>query len=128
MNFTLHYPDTTVNTPLREKLTVYDEFHGEYVISKIQISAFAVQMKLAVPNPDYLHPEKRGANPFENFNVSVRLANGNAVKLSNSANAHGAADSPTLKASYNGRFPEPLIPSEMESLIICGTEIPVNLQ
>ena len=127
LNFTLRYPDTTVNMPLREKLTVYDEFHGEYVISKIQISAFAVQMKLTVPNPDYIHPEKRGANPFENFTVSARLKDGNAVKLSNSANAHGTMDSPTLKASYNGRFPEPLEPLEIESLIICGTEVPVNL-
>lgn len=128
LNFTLRYPDTTVNMPLREKLTVYDEFHGEYVISKIQISAFAVQMKLTAPNPDYIHPEKRGANPFENFTVSVRLKNGDEVKLSNSASAHGATDSPTWKASYNGRFPEPLIPSEIESLIICGAEVPVNLE
>ena len=128
LNFTLRYPDTTVNMPLREKLTVYDEFRGEYVISKIQISAFAVQMKLTAPNPDYIHPEKRGSNPFENFTVSVRLKDGDEVKLSNSANAHGTTDSPTLKASYNGRFPEPLAPSEIESLIICGTEIPVNLK
>lgn len=129
LNFTLRYPDTTVNVPLDGKLVVRDAENREYIISKIQVSAFAVQMKLTAPNPDYLQPERRGAaSLLKDFPVSVRLRNGDELKPQLSASTHGNVDEPTLKVCYNGRFPEPITPSEMESLIICGAEIPIEIK
>lgn len=130
--FTLRYRDATVNVPV-DDITVTDELGWTYTIRKVQLSPFSVTMELDIPNYYYTMEEEEARsygmehNWTHLLNISLRMKDGSeSPSVSNGGQSGGALNEPTLKATYHGQFDPPVLPEDVEAIIVCGTEIPVK--
>ena len=132
LDFTLRYKDATVKVPVNN-LTVTDAEGWTYTIHKVQLSPLSVTMHLDIPNY-YYEMDADEARSYEidhnwthMLNVSLRMKDGGGSPfISNGGTSGGKLSAPTLKAVYNGQFDPPVLPDEVEAIIVCGTEIPVK--
>lgn len=124
LRFNARYKDTTQNIPIQKDLEVTGIEGNQYQIHKILISKVGIHMNLIAPNT-----LKKDKTIMKDFTVSIVLQDGTIIEIGN-ANKGGGGDSDatTFKAHYTASFDEPLPPENIKSIVICDTEIPVNLK
>lgn len=121
LQFTLRYRDCTVRVPVRG-LCVTGAEGNEYTVKELLLSPLGVHVELTAPNT--LQPQTL----LEDFQVSLRLADGTeyADFSDREGGGSGSLDAVTLKAHCNVTFKMPVPLEEIEALLICGTEIPLE--
>lgn len=131
LSFTLRYRDATVSVPV-DNLTVTGPEGNEYEIKKLELSPVGLHIDAVAPNtffglgPD--DPPDPFASVMPGFRVLVRLADGTEVDANRNCNMNGGGsmNAPTVKATFDSFFDSPIPFEEIEAVVICGTEIPVD--
>lgn len=130
LKFTLRYEDATVTLPVNG-LTVTGTEGREYTLQNLELSPVGVHIDLLAPNEPHSVDNPPGPGwPLPDFEGNyLRLSDGTTVDLNHnrSMGGGGSEDAPTIKASYGVFFDQPIDLSEVEAVVLCGTEIPVNL-
>ena len=108
----------------------------EYAISKVQLSPFSVHVKLTTANPSagYTWEEYKAAGRPGNeqeylpdFTVELKLKDGvEPPWIGKNVSGHSTNGEPTQKNTVNAHFGVPVLPEDVEAIILCGTEIPVK--
>lgn len=123
LKFTVRYEDATMTLPVKG-LKVTGADGSDYEIRKLYLSPIGIHMEmLGTPMRDADH---MGAM-YQGFTAQIRLKDGTCVEIKD-ANLGGGGK---LKGSrfqwrYGAMFEEPIPLEDMQSLIVCGTEVPVN--
>lgn len=129
LNFTLRYRDATVSVPV-DGLTVTGTEGDEYEIKKLELSPVGLHIDAVAPNPHYdLDQEDYQSLPImPGFQVLVRLADGTEVDANRSCNmgGGGSVDAPTMKTTFDSFFDFPIPLEDIEAVVICGTDVPVD--
>lgn len=123
LRFNARYKDTTQNIPIQKDLEVTGIEENQYQIQKILLSQIGIHMDFMVPNTI-----KKEKFPMTDFIVSIVLEDGTVIETSGNKGRSGDLDDPTLKAYYTASFDKPLPLEKVKSIVICDTEIPVNLK
>lgn len=136
LDFSLRYADTTRQVSIPRDYVVTDENGREYTISKVQLSPFSVHVNLTTANPSagYTWEEYKAAGRPGNeqeylpdFTVELKLKDGiEPPWVGKNVSGHGTIGEPTQKNSVNAHFDVPVLPDEVEAIVLCGTEIPVK--
>lgn len=129
LSFTLRYRDTTVPVPV-DGLTVTGPEGDEFEIKKLELSPVGLHIDAVAPNPHYgLDQEDYRSLPImPGFQVLVRLTDGTEVDTSRNCNMGGGGrvDAPTMKTTYDCFFDTPIPLEDIEAIVICGTDVPVD--
>lgn len=133
LSFTARYQDTTVNVPA-DDLTVTDSDGTEYQIRKILLSPLGVHMdlKFSPANADSLSDEELRAfhtqPTHDTFTVSLQLEDGTDLALEDcNFSSSGAVDALERRGDYGAFFDQPIPLENIQALVICGTEVPVEI-
>lgn len=122
LKFTLRYKDTSQKIPVN-KLRVGDDFGNDYQINQIWISPVGIYMK-----GYQFDPEFGGEQIMIHFNVSIVMKDGTVIPLEDhGAGGHFTEGDKKAKANFRAMFNTPLKLEDIDSLLICGTEYPVDL-
>ncbi len=123
LKFTLRYKDTSHKIPVN-KLRVSDGFGNDYQINQIWISPVGIYMK-----GYQFDPEFGGEQIMIHFNVSIVMKDGTVIPLEDhGAGGHFTEGDKKAKANFRAMFNIPLSLEDIASLLICGTEYPVDLR
>lgn len=136
LDFSLRYADTMRQVSIPRDFVVTDENGREYAISKVQLSPFSVHVKLTTANPSagYTWEEYKAAGRPDNeqeylpdFTVELKLKDGiEPPWIGKNVSGHSTNGEPTQKNTVNAHFGVPVLPEDVEAIILCGTEIPVK--
>lgn len=131
LSFTLRYADSTVELPV-SGVTVTGTEGNEYQLQRLELSAVGVHMDLLAPNDPSLGPDNPPGPgwPLPDFEGNyLRMFDGTTVDLDKNymMGGGGSLDAPAIKADYGVFFDQPIDLSQVEAVVICGTEIPVAL-
>lgn len=130
LKFTLRYEDATVTLPVNS-LTVTGTEGKEYTLQNVELSPVGIHIDLLAPNEPHSVDNPSGPGwPLPDFEGNyLRLSDGTTVDLdrNRSMGGGGSEDAPAIKAHYGVFFDQPIDLSEVEAVVLCGTEIPVNL-
>lgn len=133
LNFTIRYKDTTRNLRLDDLQVVSSQGH-KFTVHRVQLSPFGVNIRLTVPNPNYGKPELtedaseeeiRSRSPRQ-FEFGLRLKDGTVIPIEGGGGSHGSLEEETLKGDFHAMFDQPIPLEQIEALIFCGTEYPLN--
>lgn len=131
LSFTLRYRDATVSVPV-DSLTVTGPEGGEFEIKKLELSPVGLHIDAVAPNayfglgPD--DPPDPFASVMPGFQVLLRLADGTEVDMNRNCNVSGggSSDAATIKTTYDSFFDSPIPLEDIEAVVICGTEVPIE--
>ena len=132
LRFTARYRDTTVKVPV-EDLTVTDSEGTEYEIRKILLSPLGIHMDLTLrpANADQLSEadlETFHGQAIHEFTVSLRLTDGTDLMIEDhNFGSSGATDALERRGDYGAFFDQPIPLDTISALVICGTEVPVDI-
>lgn len=136
LDFSLRYKDATRNVPIPKNLVVTDENGREYAIKKVQLSPFSVHVDLTTANPTagYTWEEYEAAGrPNEDqtrlpdFTIELKMKEGfEAPWIGKNVGSHSTNGEPTQNSNINGTFDVPVLPDEVEAVVLCGTEVPID--
>lgn len=133
LQFTIRYKDTTRTIPLRNRNVV--GYNGvTYTIKRACISPIGLHLDLTCPRPDTTGMEigsQAYANAFtitsEDFQVELLLTDGNRIVLDDwNMGGHGSEGKRNMTWDYGASFDEPIPQEDIQAIIVCGTEIPIN--
>lgn len=129
LNFTLRYRDATQSVPVKD-LTVTGPEGDEFEIKKLELSPIGLHIDAVAPNP-HLGLESddyRDLPIMPGFQVLVRLTDGTEIDANRNCNigGGGSLDAPTMKTTYDCFFNFPIPFEDIEAVVICGTEVPVQ--
>ncbi len=121
LNYTLRYKDSTISVPVK-KLKVTDKAGKNYQVNKILLSTIGLHIQGI-----YFNPVWEEENPLQYFKVSIRKKNGTIIDIQNSNKGYSFAQNDTsADIQFEAMFPEPIPMNDIEAVIICGTEVPVE--
>ena len=131
LSFTLRYRDATVSVPV-DSLTVTGPEGDEFEIKKLELSPVGLHIDAVAPNayfglgPD--DPPDPYASVMPGFQVLLRLADGTEVDTNRHCNVSGggSSDAATIKTTYDSFFDSPIPLEDIEAVVICGTEVPIE--
>lgn len=124
LSFALRYRDTTVKVPADDLMVTGTE-GNEYEIQKIQISSIGVYIDVVAPNTLTGDPL---SSLLPDFEFLLRLTDGTIVTPNSAGRSGGGSvDAATVKAHYECEFKVPVPLEDMEAMILCDTEIPLDL-
>ena len=132
LRFTARYRDTTVSIPT-EDLTVTGTDGIEYQIHKILLSPLGIHMDLTLrpANADHISEaelENFHRQSIYDFTVSLLLADGTDLAMENNNFASsGSSDALQRRGNYGTFFSQPIPLENIAALVICGTEVPVEI-
>lgn len=133
LQFTIRYKDTTKTIPLRDQEAAgYDG--TVYTIQRACISPIGLHLDLTCPRPDTEGMEvgsqeyaKAFSTTPEKFQVSLGLADGTRILLDDwNMGGHSSENKKNMTWDYGASFAEPIPIENIHSIIVCGTEIPVQ--
>lgn len=124
LSFTLRYKNTSQRISAN-KLRVSDDFGNEYQVNQIWISPIGIYMKGYQFDPE----NKHGASYLvAHFDVSLVMKDGTVIPLEDhSAGGHFTIGDSKAKVHFQALFDSPLDLETIDSLLICGTELKVDL-
>lgn len=133
LNFTIRYKDTT-RTIRVDDLEVVSTQGDKFTVHRVQLSPFGVNIRLTVPNPNYGKPEMPANASKEEihsrspkqFEFALRLKDGTVIPIEGGSGSHGSLDEETLEGDFHAMFDQPVPLEQIEALIFCGTEYPLN--
>lgn len=136
LDFAICYGDATVNVPVHD-LKVTAEDGREFTVKRIQLSPFSAHISTVAQSPydgyETLAAWEEAGRPHSeweyarDFTVALRMKDGApAPEISMGSSESATFGKPTLKAAYNASFDVPVLPEEIEALVLCGTEIPLG--
>lgn len=129
LSFTLRYRDATVPVPV-DGLTVTGPEGDEFEIKKLELSPVGLHIDAVAPNPHYGldQGDYRSLPIMPGFQVLVRLTDGTEVDTNRNCNMGGGGrvDAPTMKTTYDCFFDTPIPLEDIEAIVICGTDVPVD--
>ena len=137
LDFSLRYTDATRNVSIPKNMVVTDENGRQYAISKVQISPFGIHVDLTTPNPSagYANYEayRAAGRPDEDqeylpdFTIALKMRDGfESPRLGKSVASRSTFGEPSQKSSVNAHFDVPVLPEEVEAVVLCGTEVPIQ--
>ena len=124
LSFTLRYKNTSQRISAN-KLRVSDEFGNEYQVNQIWISPIGIYVKGYQFDPE----NKHGASYLmAHFDVSLVMKDGTVIPLEDhSAGGHLIIGDSKAKVHFQALFDSPLDFETIYSLLICGTELKIDL-
>lgn len=133
LQFAIRYKDTTKTFYLwNREVAGYDGVI--YTIQRAALSPFGLHLDLTCPHPDTEHMEI-GSQEYaaaltitsDEFQVGLRLTDGTQIDLDDwNMGGHGSESKKNMTWNYGASFAEPIPMENVQSIIICGTEIPVK--
>lgn len=124
LSFALRYRDCTVKVPLNDAVFT-DEDGGVYTLKQLQISPIGLYVKFIAPTPERMEPDYYAGKGVQ---LSVLLADGTVVE-SRGGGSGGSWTSgdETYKAYLSQEFKVPVPLEDVDSLVVNGVEIPLDL-
>lgn len=120
LHYTLRYKDSTISVPTK-KLNITDDAGKEYQINKILLSTIGLHIQGIHFNPVWGEEEM-----LQHFKVSIRKVDGTVIDMQNASKGYSFAQNDTsADIRFEAMFPQPIPTTEIEAVIICGTEVPV---
>lgn len=127
LDFSLRYQDATQRVSIPKNMTVTGAGGNVYTIKKLQLSPFSVHMDLLAPSPYTAENFKDAQEELPDFTVTLKMKDGAAAPyISDGYTSSGKLSDPTLKVSFTGSFDIPILPDEVDAIVICDTEIPIQ--
>ena len=122
VSYTLRYEDTSIDIPV-DNLHVMDSSGDNYQIYGILISNVGLHLDGVLLNPEWVQEP-----PFKDFEVSLKMKDETIIPLKdhNSGGNYAEKDK-TADYYFNAFFEIPIDLNEVESLIICDNEYPLQL-
>lgn len=121
LNYTVRYKDSTTSVPV-DPLQVVTEEERTYQVNEILLSPIGIHMQGI-----YFDPVWGEQNTLKDLKVSIRKKNGEIITFENAGGGCSfAQNAPSAKIHFEAMFQEPVPLDEMESLIICNAEIPIQ--
>lgn len=122
LNYTLRYEDTSVSIPVKG-LKVTDADGDHYRMDEVIVSPVGLRI-----NGVILEPQWRGEPPFQDFTVAIQMKDGLILLLEDhSSGGHYAEGDKTADFRFNAMFEIPIELKNIEALLICGVECPINM-
>lgn len=121
LRFTIRYEDTT-EVVWRGEQDVTGEDGGVYTIEKVLLSPIGIHMEMTGPNF-----QGRIGESHQDFTAGLVLKDGRQILFEDyNIGFSGKTDALQWKCDYGAMFDEPIPREDIRSLLICGTEIPIE--
>ena len=120
LTFTLRYPDTTEELPVKS-FDVTDAAGQQFRVKNILLSPLGIHLDLLFFDPDY------EGGIFRDFSISLMLKDGTELKLPDGGGG-GSWKSGDKKADidYYAEFDIPIPREDIKAIVICGTSYELN--
>lgn len=123
LKFTVRYEDATTILPVKD-LKVTGTDGADYEIRKLYLSPIGIHMDmLGTPVRDAEHL----GILYQGFTAQLLLKNGTYVEIQDANfGGGGKLEGGRFKWRYGAMFEQPIALEEIQAVVVCGTEIPVN--
>ena len=114
ITFTLRYPDTSEELPVRD-LYVYDETGKQYCVKRMILSPLGIHMDVIEHDPVFAEVS------FVTFQAALQLKDGTQIPLEGGGGGKMTSAEATRSFSYYGEFDIPIPREDILAFVICGT-------
>lgn len=123
LKFTVRYRDTTKTVPVKN-ISVTGGDGAEYTIQKMELSPVGLHLKM-VGTP--VRNDERSLEMYKGFTVQLHLRDGRYMEVKDgNLGGGGKLEKGKFKWRYGAMFDTPVTLEEIQSVVVCGTEIPVE--
>lgn len=120
LRFTIRYEDTTQRV-WKGKKSVTGNSGETYTLREVLLSPIGIHLEATGPNF-----YGRTSESHEDFTVSLILTDGRSITFEDYSTGYsGSQDAKQWKIDYGAMFETPIPRNQIQSLVFCGTEIPL---
>lgn len=124
LRFTARYRDTTISVPSEDINVPGTKFQ----IYKILLSPLGIHMDLKLRSADTDDIRTQSGNdPNAGLTVSLHLTDGTDLAVEDCNLHFGGGEGSDWRGDYGALFDQPIPLEDIQSIVICGTEVPVEI-
>lgn len=121
VRYTLRYKDPSIKLDA-DKMLVTDASQRKYRIDKVKLSYVGLHIEGI-----YFDPSMDETDPLKDFKAALRKKDGTSIEFDDINKGYSFADGDDkARFHYEVLFPEPVLPSELDFVVVCNKEISVN--